>query len=117
MAARRHRKRKPTAFILDGSIALAWFFEDESDAYAVAVQDSLTSAVAVVPALWPLEIANAVLVGERRKRTTETKVSHFIRLLSALPITVTDEEADWAWSDVLPLARAHDLSAYDAAYL
>jgi predicted nucleic acid-binding protein len=117
MAAKKRAKGKPTAFILDGSVTLAWFFEDESDAYADAVQDSLTKAVAIVPALWHLEVANALLVGERRKRTTAAKVTHFLTLLSALPITVDDETAARAWSDTLALARAHSLSAYDAAYL
>ena len=117
MAAKRRRKGKPTAFILDGSVTLAWFFEDETDAYADAVQDSLTSAVAVVPQLWHLEVANALLVGERRQRTTEAKITHFLTLLSALPIQVDKETAARAWSDTLALARAHDLSAYDAAYL
>jgi hypothetical protein len=49
--------------VLDGSITLAWFFEDESDAYADAVEDALAKANAVVPALWHLEVANALLVG------------------------------------------------------
>jgi predicted nucleic acid-binding protein len=71
----------------------------------------------VVPALWHLEVANALLVGERRKRTTAAKVSHFLTLLSALPITVDEETATRAWSDTLSLARTHGLSAYDAAYL
>jgi predicted nucleic acid-binding protein len=116
MAAKR-RKGRPTAFILDTSITLAWFFEDEADAYAEAVEDSLASAVAFVPSLWHLEVANALVVGARRKRTTEAKVTHFLTLLSRLPITVDDETPARAWSDTLALARAHGLSAYDAAYL
>jgi predicted nucleic acid-binding protein len=117
MAARRRSKRKPAAFILDGSVTLAWFFEDETDAYAEAVQDSLTSAVAVVPSLWHLEVANALLVGERRKRTTEAKVTLFLTLLASLPISVDAETPARAWKDTLVLARSHNLSAYDAAYL
>src|SRR5262245_54490865 len=105
MAARRRTKRKPTAFILDGSVTLAWFVEDETDAYAEAVQDSLASAVAVVPSLWHLEIANALLVGERRKRTSEAKVTHFLTLLSSLPITVDADTPAQAWKDTLALAR------------
>jgi predicted nucleic acid-binding protein len=117
MAAKKRTKGRPTAFILDGSVALSWFFEDESDAYAEAVQDSLTSAVALVPALWHLEVANALLVGERRKRAKAAKVTHFLTLLDSLPITVDSETAARAWGDTLALARAHELSVYDAAYL
>jgi predicted nucleic acid-binding protein len=70
-----------------------------------------------VPALWPLEVANALLVGEHRKRITEAKVAQFLALLQILPITVDDETALRAWQDTLHLARLHDLTVYDAAYL
>ncbi len=56
-------------------------------------------------------------MGERKKRALEAKVTHFLTLLSSLPITVDGETACRAWSDTLGLARAHTLSVYDAAYL
>src|SRR4051794_20239233 len=37
--------------------------------------------------------------------------------LSVLPIVVDGETTTRAWGDTLGLARAHNLSAYDAAYL
>jgi predicted nucleic acid-binding protein len=111
------KKSKPVGFVLDGSVTLAWFFEDEADEYAVAVEDSLPMFPAIVPSLWPLEVANAALVGERRKRTTEAKVTEFLSLLNQLPITLDDETANRAWRESLNLARAHNLSVYDATYL
>jgi hypothetical protein len=60
-------------FVLDNSMVMAWSFEDESDEYSDAVLDRLASTSAVVPALWPLEVANALLIGERRKRSTEAE--------------------------------------------
>lgn len=110
-------KKKAGTFVLDCSVAVAWFFEDEADAYAESVEDAMASAAAVVPSLWRLEVANALLVGERRRRATEAKVTQFLTLLNSLPITPDDETTARAWSDTLHLARAHDLSAYDAAYL
>jgi hypothetical protein len=65
------RKRAGAAaktFVLDCSLTVAWFFEDETNRYAQAVEDSLSTASAVVPGLWPLEVANALLMGERRSR-------------------------------------------------
>jgi predicted nucleic acid-binding protein len=115
--ARKKSKSKPRTFVLDGSISLAWFFEDEADAYAEAVEDSLAEASAIVPSLWSLEVANGALVGERRKRTTEAKVTQFLSLLKSLPITTDDETAARAWQETLQLARTHKLSVYDAAYL
>ena len=113
--AKRKAKAKSGAFVLDGSITLTWFFADEADAYAESVEDALASAV--VPSLWPLEVADALLMGERRKRTTEAKVTQFVALLTALPITIDDETAARAWQESLHLARAHQLTAYNAAYL
>jgi predicted nucleic acid-binding protein len=114
------RKRAGAAaktFVLDCSLTVAWFFEDEINRYAQAVEDSLSTASAVVPGLWPLEVANALLMGERRSRATEAKVTTFLRLLGALPIAVDDETASRAWQQSLHLARSHRLSVYDAAYL
>ena len=38
-------------------------------------------------------------------------------LLEALPIAIDHENSSRAFSDILHLARAHQLSAYDACYL
>ena len=116
------KKKKPvqpkaTQFVLDSSVTLVWAFEDETDTYAEAVADSLPDVQAVVSALWPLEVANALLVGERRKRTTEAKVAQFLALLETFPISVDDETHVRAWQDTLHLARSHSLSVYDATYL
>src|SRR5262245_54288386 len=100
-------KAKPEAFVLDCSVTVAWFFEDEADAYAEAVEDALASVTAVVPALWPLEVANAILMGERRKRTSAAKSTQFLTLLTFLPITTDEETAARAFQETLQLARAH----------
>ena len=111
------KKAAAEAFVLDSSVTVAWFFEDEADAYAEGIEDALASGTALVPSLWPLEVGNALLMGERRKRATEAKVTQFLALLRSLPIAVDDETTARAWSDVLTLARSRKLSTYDAAYL
>ncbi len=118
MAKAKLRGRKPAeGFVLDNSIVMAWSFEDENDEYADAVLERLADTRAVVPALWPLEVANALLMGERRKRSTEAETIKWTGILAALPIAIDGETNSHAWSDTLNLARGHDLSAYDAAYL
>jgi predicted nucleic acid-binding protein len=105
-------------FVLDGSVALAWFFEDETNAYAESVEDSLEHATAVVPSLWSLEVSNALLMGERRRRTIEANVMQFVSLLGELPIVMDEKHnAEHVFAQILTLARTHQLSAYDAAYL
>lgn len=54
--------------VLDCSIMMAWSFDDEATAYTDGIRDSLADVQAVVPSLWPLEVANATVIGERRKR-------------------------------------------------
>jgi hypothetical protein len=41
-------KAKRSEFVLDCSVTVAWFFEDEADAYAEAVEDSLAAAATAV---------------------------------------------------------------------
>jgi predicted nucleic acid-binding protein len=103
--------------VLDGSLALAWYFADEADSYADAVARALATREAVVPSLWRLEIANALVVGERRKRSTQAQAAAFVARLEQLPIAVDGETDARAWGETLRLARAHTLSAYDASYL
>jgi predicted nucleic acid-binding protein len=104
-------------FVLDCSVVLAWYFADESDPFADAVAASLTGATAIVPSLFHLEIANILVVGERRKRSTEAQAAAFVARLSALPIVTDEQTSHHAWSETIALARAHGLSTYDAAYL
>ena len=116
MAKKRSRK-KVQEFVLDCSVTMAWYFKDEANAYASAVRRSLSAANAIVPSIWPLEVANILMLGERRQRSTEAEASKWLRYLELLPIRVDMETTVRAWSDVLHVARSYDLSAYDAAYL
>jgi len=106
-----------TSFILDGSVTLVWGFADENDSYATAILDKMSDLQAFVPNLWRLEVANALLVGERRGRTTPADTAHFLAILGTFPITIDDETVARAWVETMHLARAHKLSAYDASYL
>ena len=103
--------------VLDNSIAIAWCFADEKDAYADGIAARFPGLEAWVPSLWPLEVANALLMGERRGRSTQADTTTWTAFLSSMPISVDDETNTRAWSDTLNLARAQNLSAYDAAYL
>jgi predicted nucleic acid-binding protein len=104
-------------FVVDTSIVMAWCFEDEATAYTDAVQDQLVESTAFVPAIWPLEVTNVLMVAERRKRIGRADSGRFIALLSQLPIQVEPTESDRVFHDILPLARQYQLSSYDASYL
>jgi predicted nucleic acid-binding protein len=107
----------PDRFVLDGSVTLAWLFQDEQDPYADAIIARLPDLEMLVPRLWHLEIANVLLVGERRGRCSQADTTQWLAYLAGLPIVLDGETEARAWSDTLALARQHGLTAYDAAYL
>jgi predicted nucleic acid-binding protein len=103
--------------VVDASTALAWCFPDETSDYADGVLVALEGKTLLVPSIWSLEIANAILTGERRKRLNQPQIKQFTLLLENLAI-VQDTRPVFSYiTEVLPLARTHGLSAYDAAYL
>ena len=106
-----------TGVVVDASVALAWCFPDEGSKEADRMLAALKGITIFVPAVWSLEIANAILVGERRKRLKHPEILRFLALLESLPVSQDDQTVSESITHVLPLARAHGLSAYDAAYL
>lgn len=104
-------------FVIDNSVVMSWCFKDETNKYTDAILDRLENAAAYVPAVWPLEVGNVLLVAERKKRLSESDSSRFIALLSDLPIIVDQEPPERMFSEILNLAREHNLSSYDASYL
>jgi len=106
------------AFVLDCSVTMAWFFEGEATSATDALLDQLNQGgQAVVAQHWPLEVGNTLLMGERRKRTSPADSAHFIGILSALAIETDQETGAQANSATLALARSHNLTLYDGAYL
>lgn len=103
--------------VVDASVALAWAFPDEASDYAEKVLIALNGRTILVPALWAIEITNAVLVAERRKRVAQPEVRRFVELLRELTVMMDSQGVAESVSNVLPLGRQYGLSAYDAAYL
>lgn len=106
-----------TDVVVDASTTLAWCFPDEASDYADDVLVSLAGKTIFVPAVWCLEVANAILVGERRKRLSPSDVVRFMSLLDGLSVVEDVQPLSEHLRNVLPLAKKYELSAYDAAYL
>jgi len=105
------------SFVVDNSVVMSWCFKDETNHFADTVLDRLSEATAFVPSIWPLEVVNVLLVAERKKGLSEADSVRFITLLSQLPIIVEQGRPEKIMIDLLGLARAHNLSSYDASYL
>ncbi|MBI4563517.1 MAG: type II toxin-antitoxin system VapC family toxin [Planctomycetes bacterium] len=105
------------AFVIDGSMTMAWCFADEATPPSHRIQERLEHQGAVVPSHWPLEVANVLALAEKHRRITPAKSGQFLSLLEMLDIEVDGETSERVFSHVLPLCRRHGLTSYDAAYL
>ena len=106
------------ALIIDGSAALGFLMSDEQAPRALEALDAIERGVpAFVPSHWPLEVANGLLMAERRKRATQADVAAALDAILALPIEIDRSTAAQAAGATIGLARQHGLTIYDAAYL
>jgi predicted nucleic acid-binding protein len=105
------------SIVIDASVALAWVLTDEANAEVLALLEDYGSARWHAPSHWPVEVANGLLMAERRRRIDLARVSASIAKLSALEVALDDDGAASAFTRVLPLARVHGLTLYDALYL
>ena len=106
--------------VIDASMALAWAFErqqPEDGQRASRLLSECGSESWWVPALWHLEVANALLVAERRGVIPSSASDLFRARLQALPIETDATPLQDSEPRILAIARVQGLSSYDAAYL
>jgi predicted nucleic acid-binding protein len=105
-------------FVVDASVAIAWVHPAQATAETDEMLASLAGgAVLEVPAVWPLEVANALLVLARRRKLRELERESALRWLCRLPVVIDPDGASAAFTRLSELAARHALSVYDAAYL
>lgn len=105
-------------FVADASVTLSWCFEDEATARTDSLLDRLRNGdQIIVPAHWPTEISNGMLMALRRKRIQPDRPALFWNELAALPIEVEPPLSLNQVKAVLTLCQQHGLTVYDAAYL
>jgi predicted nucleic acid-binding protein len=106
------------AFVADASVAIGWVHPAQATSHTTAMLDAIDDGATLeVPALWPLEVANALVVLERRRKLTRDERLAGLGWLRSLPLRIDNEMALLAFSRLSDLASAHQLSVYDAAYL
>ena len=103
-----------TAIVIDNSVFLSWCLGDEDDATAAQAMQRVAEEGGVVPRIWWYELRNALLMNERRGRISLRQVSDTLADSLALGIAMDDEHDG---SLLLDIARSHNLTVYDAAYL
>ena len=106
------------AFVADASVAIGWVHPGQATKQTAAMLDAIADGATLeVPALWPLEVANALLVLVRRRKLVEDERQAGLGWLRGLRVRVDHEMSALAFSQLSELAAAHQLSVYDAAYL
>lgn len=105
------------SLVLDASLTLTWYFEDEATPAAEEVLDRVTANGAVAPPLWRLEIVSAFQTAIRRRRIDAAYRDASLADLERLPITIDGDTDARVWTAALRLSDRYGLTIYDACYL
>lgn len=105
------------SLVLDSSVTLSWFFADERTTATASILERVVEHGAVVPAIWRLEVANALQSALRRGRVDAAFRDATLRDLGQLDIVNDPDTSSHAWAETLQLADRFRLTLYDAAYL
>jgi predicted nucleic acid-binding protein len=105
------------SLVIDASITVAWFFDDETTPATETILDRVSESGAIVPAHWRLEVANALQSAIRRKRISAPYRDQTLAELTRMPIFVDLDTNTYAWTTTLQLADRFALTTYDGAYL
>lgn len=103
--------------VIDCSVTLAWYFENESTPATDAVLAQVEALGAVAPSLWRLEVANGLQSALRRRRVTQSFRNGVLEALRRLNVEIDGETDAQAWGATLALADRFGLTPYDAADL
>ena len=106
------------SFIVDASVGFAWIYEEQATPETDGLLNQVAAgATVVVPALWFLEMANVLLVAQRRHRLTAIQRKAALEILTAMQFTIDEEGTRYAFGITSELAEKHGLTIYDATYL
>jgi predicted nucleic acid-binding protein len=101
-------------FVVDASATLAWLLRE---ADGERIKQLIFQGAPVVPWLWRIEVANTLLVQERRKRLSEAHGTGLLRLVDEMDVEVVPEPGTRSLVTLAQFARPHQLTSYDAVYL
>jgi len=104
--------------VLDGSMTIGFLMDDERFSGALEVLEAIEKGTPTyVPSLWWCETANALLMSERMKRSTQAGTINSLAVIRDLPVRSDEEPAHMAAANAVRLARQFGLTVYDASYL
>jgi predicted nucleic acid-binding protein len=103
------------AAVVDASVTLPWFLQDERTAFTEAVLAAVGREEYWVPVVWRLEFPNALLAAERKRRIDRKTRLEALDFAAGLALRLDPAPVDMR--SISTLAERHGLSTYDASYL
>jgi len=104
-------------FVADASATLPWCFEEEGTPATEALLERLRSGeTVIVPAHWPAEVMNGLVMAVRRGRIGPETASRFARDLGALPIRIEPPHSPGNWDAVFRVAAEYKLTIFVGGY-
>lgn len=105
------------SMVIDASLTLSWFFEDESTAKTMDLLDRIAREGAVAPTLWRMEVANGFQTAIRRRRIDAAYRDSSLNDLKHLPIMIDTSSDAHIWTSAVRFSDRYGLTIYDACYL
>lgn len=108
-----------TRFVLDASIALSWFVDRPVASQAERARQFLSQGwMGLIPVIWELEMINGFVKAERKQTLSNAEVDRAFLDVQALRRTSIQLDSGLvSLEGTLTIARAHQLTSYDASYL
>lgn len=103
--------------MVDASVLVAWLLPDESSEAADQVLALANTETLSAPALILLEVANAIVMAQRRQRITALEAQACLADLGRAPILLAPAIDRAGMARTAELAQLRGLSVYDAVYI
>ncbi len=103
--------------IVDCSVVLSWSVVSQASPLTRQAEINVQDTGGIVPFIFPIEFGNSLLMLERRGKLTARGIETAIEGLEKIDLEVDATILDEAPRGLIPLARKHRLTLYDAAYL
>lgn len=101
--------------VIDCSISLAWYLEDERSSFTDAILNKLPSFNVWLPTLWRTEFSNAMLMAYKRNRISRSWLEASVNNANQRPFHYDDYSVSML--ELLKLAQEYNLTSYAATYL
>ncbi|MEB3172360.1 MAG: type II toxin-antitoxin system VapC family toxin [Cyanobacteriota bacterium] len=103
--------------VVDSSALCALCFDDETTPESELLLQALEGGGVWAPGLLLWEVANVLLMAQRKGRLSHAERVEALQLIESLDIQLDAAAPAVVWHDVILLADQTGLTSYDAAYL